>query len=611
MATLIYIGDDLLDLYPDTVVAQTLKANEVGDLSARNFDYTNQFKVPFTPNNDAIYQNARNISSQTTIPYTRQTVRIVQGGLETISNGIHVLKKASKSYEMYILSGAADFFDEIKSKKITDLDLSALTIEWDPDALMNETTGVIFPVIDYGGDSFDGTAMDSAMNLPSMYYHTIINQIFTDAGFAKSGAVFSLTKYLNLIMPFGKSTFSYDGSFVQTFDFSAIVNTNQVEVNPILGTVIDFLEIVKTSDYFTASVYTHDNTVTMYGDFYAELTYTFSGGIGFTIEIRSSLATLATANGTPAGGTLILDSRTLFPDGAVLQDTVAVSVITTATVGTITITGGKFYNNTYSKAVAIPAIGDTAFGKLLPDMLQTDLIKDFMVRFNLLAKVDGGTVYFKSVDEIITDTANGTDWTNKRANVDEDEVTFTPLDYAQNNYFRYSHSDDLVNEVAGRGNMTVANTNIEADKDIYTSPFNNTLTELVGDVLVARIPIYDTSTDRLTFDKEPGLRLLLVRDKYSFEPTINGETAYKVAYFEDPSQTDSMSFQQLLDNHYPLFTAALQKAKVVKRKYLLTEADIANMDFFVPVFDTDSFFLKNTVGPFVPGRVCECELLKI
>jgi len=62
--TEIYIGDSLLDLSPGTVVAHTLKSNDIGDLKTRNANYTNQFKVPFTENNDRIYENAKNHQSK-------------------------------------------------------------------------------------------------------------------------------------------------------------------------------------------------------------------------------------------------------------------------------------------------------------------------------------------------------------------------------------------------------------------------------------------------------------------------------------------------------------------------------------------------------------------
>ena len=43
---MIIVNDIVLDLFPNTIVAQTLKANEVGDIKTRNVNYTNSFNIP-------------------------------------------------------------------------------------------------------------------------------------------------------------------------------------------------------------------------------------------------------------------------------------------------------------------------------------------------------------------------------------------------------------------------------------------------------------------------------------------------------------------------------------------------------------------------------------
>src|SRR3954462_12353130 len=87
-----FIGDDMVDLNVGTTIPLTFQVADIGDLSSRNVSYSNQFTIPFTPNNDRIYQNARDVRSSTTFPYKQQLVRILQNGVEVCSNGIHVLK---------------------------------------------------------------------------------------------------------------------------------------------------------------------------------------------------------------------------------------------------------------------------------------------------------------------------------------------------------------------------------------------------------------------------------------------------------------------------------------------------------------------------------------
>jgi len=182
---MIIVNDIVLDVYPNTIIAQTIKANEVGDVKTRNVSYTNSFKIPLTENNNRVFEHANQIQSETGIPYTQIPVRQIENGIEIIRNGYLQMTQADNSYNIFILSSGYGFFNQIEGKYLVDLDLSTLIADFDPDDAMNTTTGVIFPVINYG--DFDGSAMDAATNLPSTYYHTIINQIFEDAGYEKSG----------------------------------------------------------------------------------------------------------------------------------------------------------------------------------------------------------------------------------------------------------------------------------------------------------------------------------------------------------------------------------------------------------------------------------------
>lgn len=608
--TQIIVNDIVLDIYPNTVIAQTLKANEVGDIKTRNVNYTNSFKIPSSNNNDLVFEYANNHSSETSIPYTYTGVRLIQNGVETIQNGVLQITQAGDGYSIYILSSGYGFFSAIEGLSLVDLNLNSLIADFDPDANMNTTAGVIFPVINYG--DFDGSSMDANTNLPSTYYHTIISQIFTDAGYGKSGAIFSDSKYLNLIIPYGRENFLYDGKFSTPFEFSAITVGSQVFVNPVLNDNIEFTNETKESIYYNSGTgrYTNSNAVAIFGDFYSTVTYTFSGGIGFSVQLRKNGATiLATANGTVAGGTIVLDSRVLFPNGVAMQQTEYIEVIFTSATGTVTITSGSFYNSIRSNIVTVPG-NAVDFGKLLPDVTQKDIITDFAVRFGLIFEDINGTIHCKTLDEVILDKASALDWTSRNS-TRKDSIAFTPLTYAQNNYFDYSNTDKTISKILGRGNLAVSNTNVQEEKTIYTSIFNNVATVLVDQVLCAKIPIYETSTSRDLFDNEPGISLLLVRDKYGYEPTINGETSYKVAYFEDSVQTYNMSFQESIDNNYQYFGLSLQKAKLISRKYKLNESDISNFSFLYPVFDKDSYFLVNTIKNYVEGKNTDVELFKI
>ena len=145
----------------------------------------------------------------------------------------------------------------------------------------------------------------------------------------------------------------------------------------------------------------------------------------------------------------------------------------------------------------------------------------------------------------------------------------------------------------------------------------------LNDRLSAAIPggtnlsIQVTKTDfanRLKFDEEPNVRLLMVRDKRANEPNIlyNGvsKSAYKVAYFEDSQEPNDCSFQKSIDTDYSLLVSSLNFSKLENKKYNLNELDISKINPHTLIFDTDSYYLINKLK-FISGKVSEVEFFKV
>jgi len=624
----IYIGDSLLDISPGTVVAQTLKSNDIGDLKTRNANYTNQFKVPFTENNDRIYENAKSHQSDTSVPYQKQKARVRQDGIDTIANGIHVLKRASNGYEMFILSGVAEFFDIIEGKLMSDLDTTSIDSVFDPQTFRNATSGVVAPVIDYG--NYNGTTNDINKNtyLPSFYYFSLIDLIFTQAGYSISGTILSNSKYLKRIVPYSRKEFAYPSDFITSRNVIASRTTSQVMGSVASAVTLIFPTVTKTDDFgfFNSGtgIYTPTQAGASANDilFYTRITLvidmTVTGGnVNVYADDTSASGDLCVflqnkGTGVYSRSTDFADGTVANPFGAREGGFIKIEIAQfNLTPASVTVNSASLIIECISKPGTF-----LYYNNFMPEISQKDFVKDFLITYGQLIKEDGGVIYLKGIDEIINDRANANNLTLKRAsNPDDDDITFLPENYAQNNYFEYSvKTEEGISNEFGKGNMEIANLNAIESKTIYKSQFNASDTKQVGGVFMLAVPIFETSTTITEFDNEPGLRFALVRDKYSYEPSViytTAQSSYKVAYFEDPIQSDTMSFSQFLESHYFYLTSVLQKAKKIKRMYNLTSSDIANIDFFVPVYDEDSYYLLDTVGPFVAGKVTEVTLLKI
>lgn len=614
--TRILVDDEELDLYPDTKVATTIRGVNVADITSRFTTHTNNFRLPLTENNIRIYGNANSKNSLTTVPYSTRYVKVIQNGIEIITNGVEVINDITDSINITVYANVYDFFKTIENKTLCELELN-LNDSWTDSTIKDyrsATTGLVSPVLDYG--NYDGATddIDVTTYLPSVYYHTIIEAIITEAGYEFSGSVFSSDKYLKFIQPYSRKTWGYESKFIETFNFIAEkTGTQGFGTSP---SVVTITNEVKANSYYdnTTSRFTQ-NKATYSGKFhfYAELTLTTVGGGGDTLNVgiykNGVILSGASVNQSGTGTlTTLISTINGAPNGITLNHTDYIEIMGFDSPTSLlhTVDACRFW----CEPLTEPDTTNIQPDKLLPDISQTDYIKDFLVRFGLLMNEQNGTIYFKSIDEVINGISTSVDLTNKR--VRSQGIKFTPLSYAGVNKYTYTKPDDVDNELTGQGSFALSY--LYNEKTIYNSFFSSSNTVLNGDILMGQIPIYETSTSRSTFDNEPEIRLMLVRDKYSYEPNVTYDTAqstYLVAYFEDPAQTNSCSFQDSLDENYVQLIRALQKSKTETIEYLLNEVDILKMNPHTLIFDRDSYYLINSISNFIPGKTTKCELFKV
>lgn len=209
MTIFIYINDRLLDLSEKTSIAFTYQTGGIGDIRSRFVSHTNEFQVDKSENNTKIFGYADNIKTTSEIPYRRATAKILIDGLQVIK-GFAFLRESSKTFRISVFETVIDFFSLIEGVPLSELDFGDAPVSWDAayiDSIRAAVSGLVAPVIQYG--QIDPTLVNAEIGdvyLPSIYYKTIIDAIFDNAGYTKTGDVFTDTKYSKLILPYSKSS---------------------------------------------------------------------------------------------------------------------------------------------------------------------------------------------------------------------------------------------------------------------------------------------------------------------------------------------------------------------------------------------------------------------
>ncbi len=620
--TLVYINDELIDLYPNVKVAQTVQSVDIGNPSFRGVSHTNAIKCPPTENNNRIFANLAFDKSVSTTHYSLFRCKVVRNGIETL-NGFAYLNEFSESYSLSIFETIIDIFSFIENKTLLDINPIAVSA-WDAagiDAARLATSGALTAILNWGKS---GAIFQLNFFLPCFFYNEIVKDILQSSGLVLSGDILTDTRFTDLVIPYPLNKFEYSepvyNESVGYEDFSTNGTVSGIDFDnpfhllfqddPI--TIDPILTANFTPTEFTFPIYSNANVTIhliysgiLWGD-QTELRFLLQKFDGFTTtNIGGGLiATVPAVSGTATFST----GDTDFNIGDQIY---CILIGNNSAVNTLTVDvdGGYMQVEPTSKVNR----SSVMWSKLMPDTKLKDIIKDFTVRFGIVYKQYLGTLYMKTIQSIITDQQGAIDWTAKRA-TNKEQVINLRTSYAQVNKFTY---DDLIGEEnTGRGDILIENNEIiNPTQDIYESVFGNSVTQYKGVYKVATIPVYNNdSTDIFEFGDEPGLRLLTLKNRIS-ETAITfdaiARTDYRLAYFVDPLKTKDTGFQYFLDQFYPALSDSLQNNKIITRYYNLSEIDVASYDPFKMIFDNGSYFLINKIWNFIPGDLTRVDLFKV
>lgn len=181
----IYIGSEKIDTYKDEDVNITLSIQNVRDISRLFTDYTQNFQVPASKINNAVFKHYYNadisggfqasLRQNATLFINKEVFR--EGSIELIS--VDMTKGKSSAYEIVFFSAGVNLKDLFGDDELTDLDLSAYDHAYSGSVIrgaMEGTTAlhsgnVIYPLISPVGDwHYDSSSSDHSPN--DIAYHS-------------------------------------------------------------------------------------------------------------------------------------------------------------------------------------------------------------------------------------------------------------------------------------------------------------------------------------------------------------------------------------------------------------------------------------------------------
>ncbi len=660
---ILYLNEQAADLSPSTTIALTSQINNLAELSDRQSNLSNQFKLPLSRRNRMILQNADLVQSLTRKPYRKLPARVVKDGIDVITSGYAIIESAENGFlNVTVYSGTANFFDLIDGKYLSDLDLAAYEHIFNLTnvvAARTNITGYKYPIIDYGVLSNANRNVDTRKLRPAFFQHTLIDEIFSQAPFNKSGDIFSDANHKRILIPYSKNDVDF---------FPSELHTGITTVDASLITIGPpnlYLDVNLPEEWnIEAMITIRVNSIVHGGpgstDSFAELNFLFGAGTPGVTPANFDYETISIPVGAdpiPNGTGAIFIGQALpgvqtvaTPGDYVFKITAsavssisilslylmvdAVDGATGASLVDIEIVDSTFYaeNVTGTKKFKVnyetygmnatqgnrlhSYVGGTEpfalFDQLLPELTQKELIQNWANQFGILFKSDPltGTLICKKFDEIIAAIPLAKDWSDKLYMDTKMWKLEYRSKYGQTNHFKYLE-DDVDALKFGDGNFLIDDEVLEKEKDVYTSPFAPTITR--KRLLDLDVPIIKKiEAGVFSIDTEPRILIDDTQDIAGSDihfvdgiTSADENTDIPLCYFKIPGKSFNLDWMSLIIYNYHGLVSCLDKHKKVTLPFKFTASDYEQLDHFIPVYleQAGLYFYINKVINWINGTI--------
>jgi hypothetical protein len=289
-----YNPNTYLDTFDDESISLNYNIADIADIANKNSSYSKTIKLPDTGVNRKAFTDIFNIES--TSPYWTNDIKfnpnkkvrcwvlkdtLIQfAGNIQLTSVVYEYDTQNFYYECVIYADNDNLFKVLADRFLSDLDFSAFDHLWSYNNIVQSWTddyrrGYYYPLIDYGMalnlSYLQNDSRNSTNFLPAIYVKTVINQIFTEAGFTYKSDFFNEDTFNNLILPFNNKNLipSYPDLYYDKNGIVCAVGlSNTIDVNSNTVGNVDWAnlgfnnEIYDPNNFYNTSTVVYKNGLT-------------------------------------------------------------------------------------------------------------------------------------------------------------------------------------------------------------------------------------------------------------------------------------------------------------------------------------------------------------
>lgn len=481
MAVQIGFRDFLVEV--DDYITYNFQTASVGDLSLARSNYTSSFNIPRTLENQEFFDGLGIPSDTSQRPYVASHVNILDEYAIVYSGTLVVLKTTREYYQCTVISGTFDFFNFLGDKTFADIDISSIVHSKTKETVRDRITNTNLDYAYFVGAFADFQNFDLGINVDAMAVGVKLQYL------------------LDRIFAFAQMSYSLPSSLVLDNEFMTFPYPPYPEV--VSGGSISF-SVNKTSQGLAVQGQLNDDQYrSTYGN------WSSSSGSGFTLS-GFDLVCNTPGQYVISFAQCIVQAQTLSgndPEPVVcrLVSTTNRYIIGQFTTDTINSFDGnptfqtaynfspgevmrvEFYYQTPGREVRQVLFSSIVLNmqsmSISPDGLRrifgfglSDFIKEIMYRYALIPFMDGNTVEFVRLEDVvqnvisIADPSNSIDWTDKYIQREEESYD---IGYSQNNFLRHKYVDggvDLYDRNIQSNNQNLSSSQTIIDSKVFAPP---------------------------------------------------------------------------------------------------------------------------------------------
>lgn len=634
----LYLSDTLVS---EVEVSLVFQGNDITKPDARTASFSNTFTLPDSLAIRDLLQGAEQIDAAGIHPYRQLPAKLIDEG-ETIFTGIAEFVSFQAGWKVNLLDSIVSFFDAIKDKPLTSLDLSRLDHPWTLKhitSIAGSADGVTYPLIDYGGISEGVVPYDTMC--PAVYVKTLFGQICSEAGYKPVGEWLKDPLLLALALPFvGSDPKAHDQEWVD--DRTARVTGNGATNGIVLknGSPINLI-LPFSQDNLPVDDFTQGRLRPYKTDRFAyvcpsRMRVTVTAQVEFISLVKFGAADISfilERNGQQVAKTDY--SKGGYYDGLDTPETLQIDEAIDCLAGdelTLRLTGSSrttFSDYAYYFSLAsgdswasfVPDasvhLGDIwPVSPNLPDMSCSDLALTLAKAMQGTFEVDEQrrTVKLIPLDNVIDNIATAADWSTKVDETDEPEMMVQFEGYGKNNLCKWREADEKVNIGYGDGVISSPVISTPREATLFELPFmacidsSNVIGGYGNPILIKTRTFSGTGDNRNINKIDAAPRLILMEPTKSVpvqtetlsltgdlvkEPVTltacwwakrpagirNDANSFTLAFSPIPNQTE----QPLIDRYFKTLKRVLRRPKMVTLSVYLQPADIATLNLSVPI----------------------------